>query len=278
MEEKMSTLSRSWNLVKASWRVLSADEELILFPIISVIAVVAVVIVFAVPGVLIYSAGGNEVLGYVLVFLSYLVLYTVIIFMNAALVGAAMIRLRGDDPTLGDGFRMAFSRFGTIVGYALIASTVGMILQALSDRGVIGNIVRSILGTAWNLITYLVVPVLVVENVGPIQAVKRSAALLKQTWGEQIAGGAGMGLIFFLLYLAATIVAGAGIFVGLALELNALIILFVMLGVLAYIMLALVSSTLGGIYSAAVYRYAAEGQMGSEFAPELIQNAFRAKR
>ncbi len=274
----MSTLSRSWNLVRASWRVLSADEELILFPIISVIAVVAVAIVFAVPGVLIYSAGGNEVLGYVLVFLFYLVLYTVIIFMNAALVGAAMIRLRGDDPTLGDGFQIAFSHFGTIVGYALIASTVGMILQALSDRGVIGNIVRLILGTAWNLITYLVVPVLVVENVGPIDAIKKSATLLKQTWGEQIAGGAGMGLIFFLFYLLATVIAGAGIFLGLAFDLNALIILFVMLGVLAYIVLALVSSTLGAIYSAAVYRYAAEGETGSQFAPELIQNAFRVKR
>ncbi len=220
----MSTLSRSWNLVKASWRVLSADEELILFPIISAVAIVAVVIVFAVPGVLLYAAGGGEVLGYVLIFMFYLVFYTVIIFMNAALVGAAMIRLRGDDPTLGDGFRIAFSRFGTIVGYALIASTVGLLLQALSDRGVIGKIVRSILGTAWSLITYLVVPVLVVEKVGPIDAIKKSAALLKKTWGEQVAGGAGMGLIFFLLYLLATVIAAAGIFLGLALELNALIV------------------------------------------------------
>lgn len=274
----MSTLSRSWNLVKASWRVLSADEELILFPIISAITVVAVVVVFAVPGVLLYLAGGSEVLGYILIFLFYLVFYTVIIFMNAALVGAAMIRLRGDDPTLGDGFRMAFSRLGTIVSYALIASTVGLVLQALSDRGVIGNIVRSILGTAWNLITYLVVPVLVVENIGPIQAVKRSAALLKQTWGEQIVGNAGIGFVFFMFYLLATVIAAAGIFLGLALDSNVLIILFVMLGALVYIALALVNSALGGIYSAAVYRYAAEGQMGREFAPELIQNAFRAKR
>ncbi len=104
------------------------------------------------------------------------------------------------------------------------------------------------------------------------------STLLKQTWGEQIAGSAGMGLIFFLFYLLVTVIAIAGIFLGLALELNALIILFVMLGVLMYIVLALLSSTLGGIYSAAVYRYAAEGQTGSEFAPELIQNAFRVKR
>ncbi len=273
----MSTFARSWNLVKASWHVLSSDKELLLFPILSSIAAVAVLILFAVPGYVLFSTGGNEVLGYVLLFVFYVVLYTVIILMNAALVSAAMIRLQGGDPTVGDGLRIASSHFGAIVGYAVIASTVGMVLQALSDRGTLGSIVRSILGTAWNLITYLVVPVLVIENVGPVEAVKRSAALLKRTWGEQVTGGAGMGLVFFVLFLVVTAVAGAGAFLGLALEVNALVILFVILGVLAYVALALLSSTLGGIYSAAVYRYAAQGETSGPFAPELIQNAFRVK-
>ncbi len=268
---------RSWNLVKAAWSVLSSDKELIVFPIISAMATIAIIIVFAVPGFLIYSMGGNEVLGYILAFVFYLVMYTVVIFMNSALIGAAMIRLRGGDPTVGDGFQVAFSRLGAIIGYAAIASTVGMLLQALSDRGTVGNIVRSILGTAWNLITYLVVPVLVVENVGPIEAVKRSASLLKRTWGEQVTGGAGMGLIFFLFFVLATLIAGGIAVLGAMANLTVLIILGIVLGVIAYVALALISSTLGGIYSAAVYRYAAEGETGNQFAPELIQNAFRAK-
>jgi hypothetical protein len=273
----MSTITRSRDLVKASWRVLSSDKELVLFPILSSIAAFVVMIVFAVPGFVLYSMGGNEVLGYVLLFLFYVVLYTVIILMNAALVGAALIRLKGGDPTVGDGLRIAFSHFGVIVGYALIASTVGMLLQALSDRGTLGNIVKSILGTAWNLITYLVVPVLVVENVGPIEAVQKSAVYLKRTWGEQVTGGAGMGVVFLLLFLGATLIAGAGVVLGLALELNALVVVAVIAGVILYVALALLSSTLGGIYSAAVYRYAAEGQTSGAFAPELIQNAFRTR-
>jgi hypothetical protein len=273
----MSTLSRSWNLVKASWNVLQDDKELVVFPIVSAIALILVTIAFAVPGFFLYAAGGNEVLGYVLLFLFYLVQYTVITFANAALVGAAMMRLRGQNPTLGDGFQIAFSRFGAIVGYALIAATVGMILQAISERGTLGNIVRSILGTAWNLITYLIVPVLVVENVGPIEAVKRSALYLRRTWGEQVVGGAGMGLVFFILFLLATVLAGVGVFVGISLNSVALIVACAIAGVLAYLALALLSSTLGGIYSAAVYRYAAEGRTSKQFAPELIHNAFRAK-
>ncbi len=272
----MSSLARSWHLVKTAWSVLRDDKELIVFPIISALAALLVTIVFAVPEFLLYSAGGNEVLGYVLLFLFYLVLYTVINLANSALIGAAMIRLRGGNPTLGDGFNIAFSRLGPIVGYALIAATVGLILQALSRRGALADIVRSIIGVAWNLATYLVVPVLVVENVGPIEAVKRSAQLLRRTWGEQIVGGAGMGVVFFLLFLLATALAGAGVFLGVSLNSTALIVACIAAGVLAYIVLALLNSTLGGIYSAAVYRYAAEGELSSQFAPELVQNAFRA--
>ena len=271
----MSAFSRSWNLVKAAWGVLSDDKELIVFPIVSAIGAVLVTVAFAVPEFLLYSAGGSETLGYVLLFLYYLVLYTVINFANSALVGAAMIRLRGGDPTLGDGFRLAFSRFGAIVGYALIAATVGIILQALSRRGTLAGIVRSLVGLAWNLATYLVVPVLVVENVGPIEAIKRSANLLKRTWGEQIVGGAGMGFVFFLLFLLTTILAGAGVYLGVTLDSIALIIACIIAAVLAYLLLALVSSALGGIYSAAVYRYAAEGEIGGQFSPELIRSTFR---
>ena len=273
----MGTFSRSWNLVKASWQVLQSDKELLVFPIVSAIALILVTMAFAVPGFFLYAAGGNEVLGYALLFLFYLVQYTVITFANSALVGAAMIRLRGGDPTLGDGFQIAFSRLGTIVGYALIAATVGMILQALSGRGTLGDIVRAIVGTAWNVATFLVVPVLVVEDVGPLEAVKRSVGLLKRTWGEQVVGGAGMGFVFFILFLLATVIAGAGVFLGVSMHSVALIVAFVVVGVLAYVALALISSTLGGIYAAAVYRYAAEGETSKQFAPELIQNAFRAK-
>ena len=154
---------------------------------------------------------------------------------------------------------------------------MGLILQALSRRGALDAIVRSILGVAWNFVTFLVVPVLVVEDVGPIAAVKRSGALLRRTWGEQVVGGTGMGLVFFLFFLLATVLAVAGVVLGGLLASTALIVACIVAGVGAYIVLALLNATLGGIYAAAVYRYAAEGEVSGAFAPELIQNAFRAK-
>src|SRR5689334_17946827 len=135
------SLSNSWSLVKASAAVLSADKELMVFPVISGVLSVLVLITFAVPSVLaglfdstVIADSGFPVAGYVVAFLFYVVQYFVIFFCNTALVGAALIRLRGGDPTVGDGFRLAASRVVPILGYAVIAATVGVILRAVSKR------------------------------------------------------------------------------------------------------------------------------------------------
>jgi hypothetical protein len=279
-------ISNSWELVKASWAVLRSDKELIVFPIVSVIGTIIVIISFAIP---MFTAGlfeamaaerGDDlsIIGYVVSFLFYLVLYTVIFFCNTALVGAAMIRLDGGDPTLGDGFRIAGERFGKILGFALISATVGMILRAISERGgIIGQIVSSIFGVVWSVATFLVVPVLVIEDVGPVDAIKRSTALLKKTWGEQLAGDLGLGAFFGLLYFVIFFVTAILMF---ALAQVSMTLAFVVVGVavLLLVILGLISATLGGIYRAAVYRYAMNGTTGGFFDDALVERAFKAKR
>ena len=95
-----------------------------------------------------------------------------------------------------DGIDVALKNFGPILGYAVIASTVGVILKSINDRSKgFGRFITSLIGTAWNVATYLVVPILAVEGIGPIEAVKRSVELLKRTWGEQIVGNMGIGAI-----------------------------------------------------------------------------------
>jgi hypothetical protein len=276
-------ISNSWELVKASAAVLRADKELVVFPVISAIAVLIVTASFVVPTILAglvdsVIAGEASVLGVVVAFLFYLVQYFVIFFFNSALVGAAMIRLRGGDPTVGDGFRIAFGHSGSILGYAFIAATVGMILRWLSERaGILGRIVISLVGMLWNIATYLVVPVLVMEEVGPVDAVKRSVELLKRTWGEQIVGNFGVGLIFGLLTFLILLIGVPLIVLAATTESIGLIVLAVAVMVLALVFLALINSTLSGIYTAAVYQYAVTGETGQYFRQDLVENAFRPK-
>jgi hypothetical protein len=279
-------LSNSWELVKASYSVLRADKELVIFPFVSALGTIAVMIVFAIPTLLagvfdnVSNNGSPGVAGYVIAFLFYLVMYFVVIFSNTALVGAAMIRLRGGDPTLRDGFQIAMNHLPQIFGYALISATIGIVLRWLRERGgLIGAVVAWLGNLAWDIATYLVVPVLVVENIGPVDAIKRSASLLKKTWGEQIVGNFSIGLVFGLITLAAVVIVGFPLVViAAATGSVAVIILAVGVVVLVVMAISLVASTLQGIYVAALYRYAVEGEINPQyFRPELVQEAFRHK-
>ena len=276
--------SRSWDLIKASGEVLRQDKELLLFPLFSAIATLIVSASFIVPLILTGAfersvAPGDETAYMVFLFLFYLVQYFIIFFFNSALVGAAMIRLDGGDPTVSDGLRIARSRFVQILGYAAIAATVGLILRIIEERaGFIGRWIAGLLGLAFTVATFLTVPILVSREVGPVEAVKESAALLKKTWGENIIGNGGMGFVFFLFYL---VVVGIGfVFVfGAAQTGNpALIVITLAMVVLAVVVVALVQSALQGVYSAALYRYASQGDAGASFSPALLGDAFKAKR
>lgn len=275
--------SNSWELVKASWAVLRADKELLIFPIISAIASLFVVATFAVPTVLAgffdnAMVGDVGVFSFLIAFLFYIVLYFVTFFFNTALVGAAMIRLQGGDPTVRDGLRIAWEHVGPILGYAAISATVGMVLRALSEKaGILGRIVISLIGFVWNIATFLVVPVLVMEKVGPVDGIKRSAELLKRTWGEQIVGNFGIGTIFGLISFLVVLVGIGGIVLGAVVGSPWIIGLMIALMVFTLIGLGLLSSALSGVFTAAVYRYATTGETSSYFDPMLIKGSFKPK-
>lgn len=281
MFEKLAT---SWELVKASGRVLWADKELLVFPIVSSIALFFVSIAFIVP--MLFSglfdalfSQNAQIGGLIVGFAFYVVQYTVIIFANTALVGAAMIRLEGGDPTVKDGIQVAMKNFVNILGYAVIAATVGMIIQRLSEnKQGLGRFALSLVGMAWNLATFLVVPVLAVEGLSPLEAIKRSAALLKKTWGEQLAGNFGLGAVTGLSFVIVILLGGGLLVAGgvLGLPLWALITGVVLL-VIVLVLMGLISSTLTGIYTAAVYQYAVSGEAGEWFDANLVRNAFRTK-
>ena len=271
--------ARSWSLVKASAAVLRADKELLWFPVISSIAAMLVAATFLVPSFLSgLFDGGAGVASIVVGFLFYVTQFTVIFFFNSALVGAALIRLEGGDPTVADGLRIARERFGAIVGYAVIAAVVGLLIKALEERSEwLGAMVARLLGAAWTVSTFLVVPVLVAQNVGPIDAIKESFGLLKKSWGENLIGNVGLGFAFGLLTLV-VILLGAGLIVAAALTAGATAAIVIgALMVIAVIALAVTQAALAGIYQAAVYRFAVDGQAPDGFDGATLQGAFRHK-
>lgn len=273
-------ISRSWHLVKASAGVLRSDKELLLFPLISGVATLLVAATFLVPvlGLRLFEGGEIGPLGFVVGFLFYLCQYFVIFFFNTALVGAAMIRLEGGDPTVSDGLRIARSKLGVILGYAAIAATVGLLLKALGERaGSLGKIAVNLLGMGWTFATFLVVPVLVTRDIGPVDAVKESIGLLKRTWGENIAGNVGINFAFGLITTGVVLLAVAAVVGAAMVGGPKLATLAVVLGVVAVAGVAVFQAALSGVYSAAAYRYAMDGQAPAGFETGELQAAFRPR-
>jgi hypothetical protein len=273
-------LKRSFYLVGASAQVLRQDKRLLLFPIISASALLLVLAAFALPVLGLGSIDGMGKGGlYSAAFLFYVVQYFVIFYFNTALVGAVMIRLDGGSPSLGDGLRIANARFGTILGYAVISATVGVILRVIQERvGFIGRLVAGLLGAGWAFATFLTVPVIATSERGTFYAISESTSLLKRTWGENLAGQAGLSAAFGLLYLG--LVAGAVGLVMLLAKIAAtplLIVLFVVIVVVAFLGCMLVHATLTGIYSAVLYRYAVGGSDAPGFGRDALASAFQQK-
>jgi hypothetical protein len=153
-----------------------------------------------------------------------------------------------------------------------------MVLRAISERaGIIGKIVIGLIGFVWTVATYFVVPVLVVDGVGPIEAVKRSAATIRKTWGESLVTNIGLGAMSFIGFMIATLPVIAGGVLTAATQSPWPVAVGGAVTLMLWIALALVTSTLKMILVAALYRFAATGQVPSGFDGELLGRVFRKK-
>jgi len=260
-------------LTKLSFQVIRKDKELLLLPVLSGIISLLVLASFMLPWLWVNNFTVDEVMGniitVVLMFAFYLVSYFVIIFFNTALVGAAMKRLEGGDPTVRYGLGLASTRLKVIFQWAIVAATVGLVLRTISSRsGGLGQIIVSLIGTAWTIATYFVMPVLAFENLSPFPAIKRSLGLLRGTWGEALISNLGVGLIFFILALVGL----APILLAVAIGSTTAIIIAVTAAVLYWIILGILSSAVSTVLLTALYRYASTGKVSEDFPAEVITN------
>lgn len=274
----MGKITRTWSLMSECWQVLKQEKSLLVFPLISGICCLLVLASFAVP---IFLTGAwhppsrnamtvQQIAYYGTLFAFYAANYFIVVFFNAAMVACAAIRLGGGTPKVGDGLRAAAARLPVIAGWALVSATVGMFLRFIEDRSdKIGQIVAGLLGTAWTVVSFLVVPILVIENKGPIEALKDSANLLKRTWGEQLISNFSFGLIFFVLSIPAFALIFFGFFLG------GMLLGLVCAGSAAVYLLtlALIQSALQAIFQTALYLYARDGQVPAGFRAEALAGA-----
>jgi hypothetical protein len=283
----MGRIGRGFRLAKQSWHVVTQEKSLLWLPVLSFLAIAVVTAAF---GAGAWGTGlfddvwsdasrtgarstGMTPIAYVFLFCFYVVTAFIAIYFNAVVIGVAMKRLQGEDASLRDGFTLANRHLGTILLWAIVTATVGLVLRAIAERvGVLGNIIVGILGVAWGLLTFFVVPVILYEPLGVGGSIKRSASIFKQRWGEQVVGNATIGFAMFLLGFVVVAVAG-----GLGFLVPAAIPVVAVVGFLAIVVLAALGSVLSGVFNAALYRYATTGDAGGAFSEQDLAGSFRPK-
>jgi hypothetical protein len=275
----VSQFRRGWALSRESWRALRDHGKLVLFPLYGAIALLVVVAPLAGPGAWLADKG-NTAAGVALIAAGIYLAAFITTFFGVALVATADRALRGEDAELGYGFRVARSRLGAIAGWALLNATVSALIRVLESRSEIAGLIAGLVGAAWSVVTFLALPVVAMEGLGPVAALKRSAHLFRERWGGQLGGMAaiGIGVIVFGMLPSIALIAGgvailssagsAGLGAGAVL---------VAIGVAGFGASALVASALRQVFAVALYRYALDGETLGGFSAADLDGSVKTR-
>lgn len=251
-----------------------SEKKLLVFPLLSGIITLFVIATFILP--LIFTGGAfslatNSIAGIILLFLFYLVTSFVVIFFNVGLISCVYARLEGKEMTISEGLHVASRNFQAILVWAVISATVGLVLRMIEDRtGAAGGIATALVGGAWSLVTFFVVPVFVFEGKGVVDAIRESWTLFRKTWGESVVGTVSITFVFVAIGIIAFLLVFATLFLGNLIVFISALALFI----LFIAILAIMASAMQGIFIAVLYRYARTGDVPGGFDLTLLSGAF----
>ena len=267
----MGRMQRGFRLTKISWRILMEQPAALALPLIAAAAEAAIAAGYILGVTGTKSFEERNAMHYIVLYPLLVILTLIGTFVNAIIVAVADARLRGAPISMRQAFSDTVGRLPLLIGWSLLSATVGLFLRILEERlPIAGRIAVAIVGVAWSLATMLVIPVLVVEGVGPVDAVKRSGKLFKERWGESLTGQAAIGLPVFLVGLPFLIV--GGLIATQSMVIGIIIIAIAIGAIVAF------SGALGGVFQTALYRYATDGEAHGAFTADEMAMAFRPKK
>ena len=271
-------IARSWRITKTAWGLVRRDPAMLALALLSTSSALVWLGVFTLVGVFSDSdGGGGKVLLATLISLYPTTFISV--FFNVALVSAANAELGGRRLSFGEAIGESSKRLGKIALWSLFAAGVGALIAELSSRLPGGaRIAGWLLGAAWGIATLFVVPILAIEapTPGPIKAVRESAGVVKNRWGEGITGYVTITawMVFvsipaiLLIVIGLAVLAGGPVAVGAAL---------IAAGGLAVISVMALGSAVQQVFTLCLYRYATEGAV-SEFSEQDLADPFKRRR
>lgn len=278
----MGSWSDSRALTRQSWAVLKDNRYLMAYPIVGIVAGIIPFGVIAV-GVFFIAMNQNWI-GWALVVIGLYLLTLVTAVVQAGLTVSAAAELEGGSSSLGHGLSTALGRLGRLARWAFVSTVVSLLVAALrgnNSGGIVSVIFRNVLAAAadvmWQLITFFVMPAMMLDDLGMIDAIKKSASTFKQRWGTQLSGGVRIGgLIGLIAILPAILAIVIGVVLATAGTLAAGVPL-VVIGLIVLIVAGLILSAIRGVFSVVLYRFATQGVVEGGFTEQQLAGAVKVK-
>jgi hypothetical protein len=271
-------IRQGWDLTKKSWALIRANPQLFRFPIYGTLASILPIAV-VVAGVFLLDMK-DYAAGIACVVVGLYVATVVGLYFSVGLAATADAIFHGREATVADGLAAARARFGSILGWAAISTAVALLVSAVNYFGQVGEqIVANLLNGAWELITFLAVPVIAFEGTGAAGTLKRSASLFRERWGAQVSGNVAIGgIVFFVGFLPAIAIVAVGILLwindggGADMAIGGVL---VAIGIVIFMVSAFIVRTMRGVFGVALYRYAANGETTEAFTQADLEAAIR---
>ena len=267
----MGRVERGFRLAVASWQVLRSDKALMILPVVSTLAILVFAAAVMSPTLVHGIDHTSRPALYLLLAVVYFVSTFIATFSNAAIVAAVTDKLNGGAGSVSGGLGVAWRRVDKLLAWSALSASVGLVLRFVEERfGVLGAIIGRIIGVAWSVVTFFVVPVMIYEPAGPIDAVKRSGTLFRQRWGEQLVGNGSISLALIVVAIPVAVASGLLASVSTALA--------VVVAVVGFGVLLAAGAALSGIFNAALYQFAVSGRVSGPFSAQDFEQAFRPRR
>jgi len=282
--QQVGKLKASWLLFKETWSYLKADSEILWIPIITTLInifafgiLITLFIVVVLAGHISLPGDGQptSALEWVFIFLCYVVCAFTLAISQGSISYTVYTRAHGGDATLREALKAGFARSGDFFIWAVVTSTVGVILRMIMERSrLLGAIVAFFLGVAWSVLTYFTVPAMMLDKKSTFPAIAHSGSVFRRTWGETIVSNVTLGLTFFVINLAAI----CSIFglAMLAFVIKVPVGFVIVLGLMAFIIFlfcsVLLQASLEAILKTLLYIYANERTIPQNFNGELLSH------
>lgn len=202
----------SWKFTKSCFSFFAQNKSLILIPFLSLLISFVILILEGFFLFENYFKNMNEVqeanqINWTEAYISFFILYFSInfisLFFNSALIACAIQRMQKQSCSIAEGLKMAMSRMVKIFVWSLINGSIGLVFKLLqrSHRGV-RSLLLGTMGFSWAIVSYFVLPLIVIDDLNPWSALHQSFQAFKGNWRKMFSVFGLLMLLVILVFVA----------------------------------------------------------------------------